>query len=585
MEREGSAQEDDEAGSEVFGELAHTHDVYSFFKFVVPLKTVELERDGAARKFRNAHTHVVMAYGLVILAVFMQAVVLYAIFWEVVVKAISWQNGIVKVDNEPWSLFAAESECTDGSSICTYVNGTYTCAPPSVQLTSRWSELDLNNDGIWSHEEAVEARDAITCKYGVDPTEVFRFFVKILHARKEFIWLHPDVVATPSGVIHKAYFQYLTGDVSMCLYRTVDMCPNLLRRGFFDSALALGTAPRVGNTTSTALEYCRSLLEPGGICEQTLPSTYWVWKTESIEQCQAVEYNRFDYKHPKTGYITSLLSADYEAHETYAKFQSPLFITYKAIIVFSWFLTMLPEVKYILKGLGWISGFPVGARHEMDDDMKQITSVKRRHYNAIAVLLCIRAVMCVLLIWVGLQFLMRSKTYVGQLFDAVAMIFVLQFAQLLYDNGINARLQEEVDALQPMTYQRKSVLAKGDRGSDLFWLTALLLSTVAIMARNHYSVVVPVYQALGCACLQSGQHCHEATAFGKEFWQNYWGSVVPGVLQDIDGLRAGKVPKQVNFEYHIIQPPQHRDSRARRPHVRHRRHHEEYTEFVKRLHR
>ncbi|CAK0846431.1 unnamed protein product [Prorocentrum cordatum] len=153
------------------------------------------------------------------------------------------------------------------------------CAPPSVQLSGRWVELDTDGDGNWTREEAQAAASELYCKYHVNAVEVFDVFVTFLVNRENIIWIHPAVRAGKG--IPKSYFKYAAGDIIMCGYRNADMCPNLLKRGFFDAPLKHGTVPRVGTTTSSALKYCYDMLDEGGICDRTLPSTYTVWKKSS----------------------------------------------------------------------------------------------------------------------------------------------------------------------------------------------------------------------------------------------------------------------------------------------------------------
>merc|ERR1719310_361903 len=102
-----------------------------------------------------------MAYFLVILNFFMQGLLLYTIYNEVVVSNIDWQNGIMRYEGKDWNLFAPPpGGCNDGGSLCIRENNTFSCAPPSVQLTGRWAELDTNGDGIWTREEVTEAKKA-----------------------------------------------------------------------------------------------------------------------------------------------------------------------------------------------------------------------------------------------------------------------------------------------------------------------------------------------------------------------------------------------------------------------------------------
>merc|ERR1719240_463223 len=47
-----------------------------------------------------------MAYFLVFLNFFMQGLLLYTIYNEVVVANIDWQNGIMRYEGKDWNLFA-----------------------------------------------------------------------------------------------------------------------------------------------------------------------------------------------------------------------------------------------------------------------------------------------------------------------------------------------------------------------------------------------------------------------------------------------------------------------------------------------
>merc|ERR1719386_496156 len=240
---------------------------------------------------------IMMAYFLVSLNFFMQGLLLYTIYNEVVVANLDWQNGIMRYEGKDWNVFAPPPEgCNDGGSLCFLQNNTFTCAPPSVQLTGRWDELDTNGDGIWTREEVRAAKESLQCKYVVNPEEVFDVLIGMLNGRSNIIWLHPDV--SSGKAIHHAYFKYIMGDLIMCGYRSKDMCANLLQNGFFDMPLKHKTAPRVGDTIESALKYCNKLLQPGGICETLLPSTYTVWKISSEIECGDPSYSKFTYTNP-----------------------------------------------------------------------------------------------------------------------------------------------------------------------------------------------------------------------------------------------------------------------------------------------
>merc|ERR1719436_419674 len=160
--------------------------------------------------------------------------------------------------------------------------------------------------------------------------------------------------------IAKPYFTYASGDVIMCMYRNEKMCANVLRRGFFDAPLEHNTVPRVGNTIDSAIEYCYQLLKPGGICETTLPSTYAVWKIASDQECKKKTYQKFSYTNPNKTMDEqkSMLEVDYKARKQYQKVNTPLFITYKTVIIAIWVMAMVYELKMQIIVTTWIARFP-----------------------------------------------------------------------------------------------------------------------------------------------------------------------------------------------------------------------------------
>merc|ERR1719424_2231326 len=97
-----------------------------------------------------------------------------------------------------------------------------------------WTQTEM----VFGRATKLWHREALTCKYAVDPVEVFDVLIALLKERSKHVWLNADV--NESRAIHKLYFTYIMGDVAMCGYRNGDMCGNLVKRGFFDSALKHG---------------------------------------------------------------------------------------------------------------------------------------------------------------------------------------------------------------------------------------------------------------------------------------------------------------------------------------------------------
>lgn len=539
-------------------EVSQQENVYSYFQFLVPIE----EKDEG----KTLTIDILMAYFLVILCIAMQGLALFAIFKSVVVKDFAWQDGVMTVGGKTWGLFSPKGECNDGGSLCLVTNGKYSCAPPSVQLTGRWAELDTDGDGAWSLEEAQASQEVIKCKYAVDPTEVFDVFTNILLKRENLLNIHPDVRSGKK--IHKPYFDYIAGDVITCGYANSDMCPNLLKRGFYDAALELNSAPRVGNTTTTALKYCRDLLKPGGTCEELLPSTYSVWKKESVAQCGDPDFDRFVYTHPLNGRSKSLLSVDYSSRQQYEKFQTPLFFVYKFVIVFLWGLVMMSELKTVGNLLQWTAHFPAreGARDLGPKDVISGISKSHRIFNVFIGI--VRLMVIAILIWIGTLFLLKSGDYVDLLFDAVAVVFILEFGDILYSKAIRQQLRDEVKAVKPMRFKGKTCsnfLLKRPGLVDLLWVVGLFIVVGFVMSSYYSKVVAPVYDALQCTCIKEGDHCVEAKKFSYDFWYEYWSKVVPDVYRDVEKIMTGTYKSSLHLKsteimktvFHVKHPHHH----------------------------
>merc|ERR1719161_848693 len=497
-----------------------------------------------------------MAYFLVIMSFFFQGMLLYTIFNEVVVENLKWQNGIMKTGHTPLNLFQPPPEgdqCNEGGSLCFAEDGVYTCAPPSVQLTGRWEELDVNGDGVWTREEVLSERKRLKCRYVVDPLEVFYVFHNFLLKRRALLWLHPDVVA--GKMIHKPYFEYAMGDLIMCGYRNEEMCPNLLERGVFDAPLEFGTAPRVGTTIDSALTYCRELLRDGGTCQTTLPSTYSVWRIDSAQQCGAEENEKFTYTHPRDGGIKSLLTVDYAARRAFERSKTPVFLIFKGLIVAIWILAMIYELKNDIIVFTWVLRFPdaeqfgenaVKVVHDpssTEDDRNKyiIQGISMFHRLSVGMLNIGRLIMTLLLSFVGVSLLSKQTEYIPLLMDGVGLLFIVQIANMLYVFVLRPDIREQAEAIEPMYVPMFGIDCINRRPAlvDALWLVFTFLTAAAVIYTSYAQISLPVSDALECACLSQGGHCFEAEAFSADFWRNYWLKDVPRVFGEVDELRGG----------------------------------------------
>jgi hypothetical protein len=421
-----------------------------------------------------------------------------------------------------------------------------------VQLSGRWSDLDTDGDGNWTREEAEAAKEQLICKYRVNPVEVFDVFSTFLVNRENIIWIHPAVRAGQS--IPRAYFDYAAGDIIMCGYRNANMCPNLLRRGFFDVPLKHGTVPRVGDTIDSALQYCHEMLEDGGICDRTLPSTYTVWKKSSQDQCYGAGYNGFVYEHPVSGRTKSMLAVDYDATKDYQKAErSGLFMMYKACVIMVLICSVFSDAKELVPLVSFVTAYPsekqladrneeavkVTVSAEDDDDVTyEIRGITAAHRASLAFVVLARSIMFVVLLVVGVNFLLKETDYLNLILNGLGLLFIVTLPAELYQQLLNPYLRSKVEQVLPIEVPMSGVegLNRNPSMKDIMWIAVMLLILFASMSLYLSVVVRPVTEALQCACLSEGPKCREALKFSEEFWDDYWKNTVPETIKEINSM-------------------------------------------------
>jgi hypothetical protein len=512
-------------------------DVFSFLMMIGPTEGIK------GKRWLTIDT--CMAYVVVALTLFIQGLVLYAVFNRVVMAKADWEFGIVNTgQGDGWRLLGEPPPgCNDGASLCVKEHGMYSCAPPSVKLTGRWDELDTDGDGIWTRKEAEAAQEKLQCKYVADPVEVFDVFITFIKAREKIIWVHPDVAE--GKAIPKPYFTYAAGDIIMCGYRNEKMCANLLERGFFNAPLEHNTVPRVGTTINSALDYCYDLLRPGGTCEVTLPSTYSVWKIATDQECQKKSYDKFVYTHPVSGEFKSLLSVDYQAVKQYEKTSTTLFIVYKTVIIGLWIMAMVYELKMMIMVLTWIGRYPgptpgVPLAEEDEDGFYKINSTTATHRFIVLLMTVFRLIMLGVLTMVGLSLLLNSWEYMSLIFDALALLFVLELGNMIYEMVLRPKVRKNAEQIHPMTVNMYGIdwLNKRPGIMDFLWLMVVVGSACYIMYDYYYNTVDPLRNSIECACLNQGQQCVEARQFDYDFWYDYWQVKTPEVFKAVEALKG-----------------------------------------------
>jgi len=127
---------------------------------------------------------------------------------------------------------------------------------------------------------------------------------------------------------------------------------------------------------------------------------------------------------------------------------------------------------------------------------------------------------------VGTIFTLSTYSYDELLMNAVALAFIFELPELLFMLLVSSRHKKELDALGPLVYHsRLAQLNKLQRFflSRYFWgLIIIPIICYIIVANNHKNVIVPMQEALECACLQTGERCHAAQHISRHWWAEYW---------------------------------------------------------------
>lgn len=530
-----------------------SENVWSFFAFVGPTEAKKAEMKGES----GTTWDVLMAYALVALTFFMQSILIWLVFEEVVLTNVAWQNGIMDVGHNHGGshkvgLFEEPptDQCNAGGALCFNDGGNFSCAPPSVQLVGRWDMLDVNRDGVWTREEVLAEKEKLQCKFAVNPVEIFDVLINIVKKRSHLIWVHPDI--QNAKAIHFAYFQYAMGDIAMCGYREQVMCPNLIKRGFFDTAFKHKTAPRVGETTETALAYCRGLLQPQGICEELLPSTYTVWKIASGGECGSESFSKFKYDNPGTGLTKSLLEVDYSARAEYELSQQFWFRVFKGIVLLVWVMVIFSEYKEIVKFISLAMYFPDAEQFGSDyvlvevdpsdpEDVRyRLQGITYNHRIQIGFLSCIRLVLTTGLLIVGMSYIVKTNSYPDLLMNGVALGFVAEISAVVYSQILREEIRDQTEDIKAIKVPMFGFYALNKYPAllDIVLLGCLIVFCYAVMDWQLTAIVQPLYRALECTCLQSGEECFEAGKFDQAFWHKYWQYTVPWIYKELETLKA-----------------------------------------------
>merc|ERR550537_821918 len=172
---------------------------------------------------------------------------------------------------------------------------------------------------------------------------------------------------------------------------------------------------------------------------------------------------------------------------------------------------MLQDLKDITIGLTWVMKFPdaeefgedaVKEEKDADDNTKYIIQgITSGHRITVGLMNVGRLILASVLLVVGISYLLRGTDYIGLLMDAVALVFIIEIANILYNQVLRPEIREQCESLDPMTGPMYGITWLNERQAivDVIQLIAIVLFTVAVMHHYFIDVVEPLSDALECA--------------------------------------------------------------------------------------
>lgn len=467
-------------------------------------------------------------------------------------------------------------EIEESDSVCTLVDGKFTCEPTTIHFTRDWHRLDKNRDGVWSKAEALGMGDGFAGAKDKKEIVFFRTIVQSLLFRADWLqrqqnrtlYLAQDIVAKRG--IPKAYFDYWIGDAKFCSHFHSSTCKSIVASGIFDDALAKGkiaAAYKGINDYSTAVDYCTMMLEGHGGCEKSLPAVYVksMWKRESVcgemtLQSAGVMTNPSD---PDD--VMQVMEPEYKSIASQQKASEGLFIFIFMVIMFLFYASLVAEIKDICRQVDFLITFPstfgdqdrggvdtsvaedTPRQSDSDDNPKRykFDRITNMHRIILIIVTLLRILVLFSLCSFGTWFLLRCTHYVDLVLNAVALAFITETDEMLYEtflDPIDKRemgLHENCEAPSFMGFMpnNDSYISGICCAKHTWGLVFVPILAIGVVLVWQVQVRNPAVKGLLCACLQQGSDCAESLENSGGWWKHYWTHTLPSVMHHIEAMR------------------------------------------------
>jgi len=245
-----------------------------------------------------------------------------------------------------------------------------------------------------------------------------------------------------------------------------------------------------------------------------------------------------------------VLSATYTSVNAYERATSRLFLFFLSLIIMLWLLSLVDEVRELIKFGEFLVSFPGiapgskgGAVTQPEDDNSDlvfsIEGLSKRHRAVLVVVFIARVFVCIVLANFGTRFLLVETDYLNLVMNSLALTFILTIDSMLY-GLVEKHVTEEMNCAKDIEFV-SHLPSEGFRGyvlkKECWGLFLVPVLSICIVWTFNQRQKEPVLTALRCACLQEGQKCLDSMQYQSGWWASYWGKVLPGATHHIEHMR------------------------------------------------
>jgi hypothetical protein len=139
-----------------------------------------------------------------------------------------------------------------------------------------------------------------------------------------------------------------------------------------------------------------------------------------------------------------------------------------------------------------------------------------------------------------MSYIIKTNFYPDLLMNGVALAFVAEIASVLYSQILREEIRDQTEDIKAIKVPMFGIRALNKHPAllDILLLAFVIAVCYFIMEWQLNSIVLPIYQALECTCLQLGTECYESNRFDNQFWNDYWQHTVPWIYKEVAKLKA-----------------------------------------------